>query len=178
MLASPALAGNAANLRNGAQGALMGDVLATGFECDYGHIRYRNMQTGRSVDVAFDNARGWLKTKYPRYTMVQPGLYQPVSGVCVNDTGMGKLNQRFTDIGNHFGPVGVGPGEVVYPGTYSLTAMAPRSLDYRLVNRAPMQHDLLVRKRPKIAPHMVVRPVPAKPKGYAQPMRPYPRIMR
>lgn len=135
-------------------GGLSASLELQGMQCLVSRLKFQNLQTGKKYQ-----ATNYLYARDTRQSLnliaVTPGQYKLISGSC----DVGYKTYAFKDITKGYGPITVRPGEVVYPGTFSVNRAGRSLKGYDLQNHTAMKANALMRKYPRLAQRFVPRPV-------------------
>ena len=135
-------------------GGLSASLEMQGMQCQVSKLKFQNLQTGKKYQ-----ATNYLYAQDVRQSLnliaVTPGQYKLISGSC----DVGYTTYAFKDIAKGYGPIIVRPGEVVYPGTFSVKRSGRSLKGYDLRNHTAIKANALMQKYPRLAQRFVPRPV-------------------
>lgn len=111
-------------ISSGKMGAIVVATKTKKLPCGIGYLTFENTETGQQVSQQFFGSNYAIKSDM-RVMMVRPGIYRPVSGICHSEYQAGGY--RYNDkhplrgMGSALGVITVEAGELVYPGTITMT---------------------------------------------------------
>ena len=165
MFASPAQAKmngrKKASIMSGQMSGIVLSVDANNPVCRSGELRFRNLQTRKTVRGYFSDGKNIFgKLPSAKVMTVPPGTYQITGGECRQSSSTMRSVQPLGLLSKVYGPITVGPGEIAYPGTFVFPNPRGRTEKGYSVYGNPQQvHQDLTRFEGALAQRFVERPI-------------------
>ena len=157
-----------ARVMSGQKGAIVLSVDETNPVCASGELKFINVRTRQRVTGRFSTTKNIFSNgKASSIVAVPPGEYQLMGGKCVRSSSIGKAVQPLNRLSTQYGPIVVGPGEVVYPGTFVFPQIQRgQRAPYNLYGKPAVIVQELQKRDPALVTRFVVRPVSFRPAPY------------